>query len=117
MYFGKSVSVVFPAYNEEEGIAEAVRTFGALEPVDEVVVVDNNSRDRTAALAQEAGGRVVREERQGYGFALVAVSPRPPATSSSSPSPTARSSPTTSTSCSPTRATRSSCSAPARPGS
>jgi glycosyltransferase involved in cell wall biosynthesis len=70
VYFGKKVSVVFPAYNEEEGIAEAVRTFGALDPVDEVVVVDNNSRDRTAELAAAAGGRVVREERQGYGFAL-----------------------------------------------
>jgi glycosyltransferase involved in cell wall biosynthesis len=70
VYFGKTVSVVFPAYNEEEGIAHAVRTFGALEPVDEVVVIDNNSRDRTAELAAAAGGRVVREDRQGYGFAL-----------------------------------------------
>jgi glycosyltransferase involved in cell wall biosynthesis len=70
MHLGKTVSVVFPAYNEEEGIAAAVRSFGALEPVDEVVVVDNNSRDRTAELAAAAGGRVVREERQGYGFAL-----------------------------------------------
>jgi glycosyltransferase involved in cell wall biosynthesis len=70
VHFGKSVSVVFPAYNEEEGIADAVRTFGALDAVDEVVVVDNNSRDRTAELAAAAGGRVVREERQGYGFAL-----------------------------------------------
>lgn len=70
MHFGKSVSVVFPAYNEEAGIADAVRTFGALDAVDEVVVVDNNSRDRTAELAAAAGGRVVREERQGYGFAL-----------------------------------------------
>jgi len=70
VHFGKSVSVVFPAYNEEAGIADAVRTFGALDAVDEVVVVDNNSRDRTAELAAAAGGRVVREERQGYGFAL-----------------------------------------------
>jgi glycosyltransferase involved in cell wall biosynthesis len=70
VHFDKSVSVVFPAYNEEEGIADAVRSFGALESVDEVVVVDNNSGDRTAELAAQAGGRVVREERQGYGFAL-----------------------------------------------
>ena len=70
MHIGKSVSVVFPAYNEEAGIADAVRTFGALDAVDEVVVVDNNSRDRTAELAAAAGGRVVREERQGYGHAL-----------------------------------------------
>ena len=70
MYRGRSVSVVFPAYNEEDGIGHAVETFGALDEVDEVVVVDNNSKDRTADLAAEAGGRVVREPRQGYGNAL-----------------------------------------------
>jgi glycosyltransferase involved in cell wall biosynthesis len=70
MHFGQTVSVVFPAYDEEEGIAQAVTTFLAIEPVDEVVVVDNNSKDRTAQLAAEAGARVVREQRQGYGNAL-----------------------------------------------
>jgi glycosyltransferase involved in cell wall biosynthesis len=67
---GESVSVVFPAYNEEDGISEAVSSFLAVEPVDEVIVVDNNSRDRTAELAAEAGARVVTEARQGYGYAL-----------------------------------------------
>src|SRR5688572_21102494 len=70
MFNGKTVSVVFPAYNEEEHIAEAVESFLALEHVDEVVVVDNNSRDRTAALADGAGGRVIAEREQGYGHAL-----------------------------------------------
>ena len=70
MWSGKRVSVVFPAYNEEASISAAVTTFRAVEPVDEVVVVDNNSRDRTAKLAQTAGARVVREELQGYGHAL-----------------------------------------------
>jgi len=70
MYNGHSVSVVFPAFNEEEGIAHAVETFLAQEPVDEVVVVDNNSRDRTAELAAQAGARLVTETAQGYGNAL-----------------------------------------------
>ena len=70
MWEGRQVSVVFPAYNEEAGIAAAVRDFLACPAVDEVVVVDNNSRDHTAALAAEAGGRVVTETRQGYGYAL-----------------------------------------------
>ncbi len=70
MWEGRQVSIVFPAYNEEAGIARAVRDFLACPPVDEVVVVDNNSRDRTAALAAEAGARVVTETRQGYGNAL-----------------------------------------------
>src|SRR5579875_250905 len=70
MWEGRQVSVVFPAYNEEAGIAAAVADFLAVPAVDEVVVVDNNSRDRTAELAAQAGARVVREARQGYGWAL-----------------------------------------------
>jgi glycosyltransferase involved in cell wall biosynthesis len=70
MWQGHRVSVVFPAYNEEAGIASAVQDFGSLDAVDEVVVVDNNSRDATAARAAGAGARVVREPRQGYGHAL-----------------------------------------------
>ncbi|HEX8968941.1 MAG TPA: glycosyltransferase family 2 protein, partial [Chloroflexota bacterium] len=70
MWQGQRVSVVFPAYNEETGIAAAVADFGSLPAVDEVVVVDNNSRDRTASRAAAAGARVVSESRQGYGHAL-----------------------------------------------
>jgi glycosyltransferase involved in cell wall biosynthesis len=70
MFDGRTVSVVFPAYNEEASIGEAVRAFLALDEVDEIVVVDNNSRDRTAELASAAGGRVVTETKQGYGHAL-----------------------------------------------
>jgi glycosyltransferase involved in cell wall biosynthesis len=67
---GHRVSVVFPAYNEEAGIAAAVTDFGSMEAVDEVLVVDNNSRDRTSEEAERAGARVVKESRQGYGNAL-----------------------------------------------
>jgi glycosyltransferase involved in cell wall biosynthesis len=70
MHAGKTVSIVFPAYNEETGISHAVESFGSADAVDEVIVVDNNSRDRTAELALAAGARVVKEKRQGYGFAL-----------------------------------------------
>jgi len=64
------VSVVIPAFNEEEAISEVVRDFRATGLVDEVVVVDNNSTDRTADLAKAAGAKVVKEVRQGYGWAL-----------------------------------------------
>jgi len=67
---GKRVSVVLPAYNEADNIGQAVREFLAISAIDEVVVVDNNSRDGTGALAAEAGGRVVVETQQGYGHAL-----------------------------------------------
>lgn len=70
MYDGKSVSVVFPAYNEEGNIRRAVEDFLATGVVDEVVVVDNNSRDGTAEVAARTAARVVTETAQGYGHAL-----------------------------------------------
>ena len=70
MYGEKSVSIVFPAYNEGDNIRRAVEEFAIPGVVDEVVVVDNNSRDATAAEAAAGGARVVRETRQGYGYAL-----------------------------------------------
>jgi glycosyltransferase involved in cell wall biosynthesis len=70
MYGSKSVSVVFPAYNEEKYIRSAVVDFFIPDVVDEVVVVDNNSRDRTAEEAQQTQARLVTETKQGYGNAL-----------------------------------------------
>ncbi len=71
MYGGRTVSVVLPAYNEEPGIVAAVTDFRSIVEIDEVIVVDNRSTDRTEALAREAGATVVSEnDRQGYGAAL-----------------------------------------------
>src|SRR5262249_28274969 len=69
MYKGMMGSVAMPAYNEASGVAKAVRGYLALPEVDEVVVADNNSTDGTAELAMACGARVVRESRQGYGYA------------------------------------------------
>ena len=73
MYQGKRVAVVFPAYNEERGIRAAIDDFfaaGGGGLVDDVIAVDNNSRDRTAQLIQASPATYVREPRQGYGYAL-----------------------------------------------
>jgi glycosyltransferase involved in cell wall biosynthesis len=70
MHGSKSVSVVFPAYNEEGYIRPAVDDFFIPSVVDEVVVVDNNSRDRTADEVRRTRARLVTESRQGYGYAL-----------------------------------------------
>ena len=70
MYGSRTVSVVLPAYNEELYIRPAVEDFFATGVVDEVVVVDNNSRDRTADEARQTRARVVAETAQGYGHAL-----------------------------------------------
>ena len=64
------MSVVFPAYNEEKNIDAAISDFLKTGVVDELIVVDNNSTDRTAAIAKQKGAKVVKEEKQGYGFAL-----------------------------------------------
>jgi glycosyltransferase involved in cell wall biosynthesis len=70
MYGNKRVSVVLPAYNEELHIRQAVEDFFLPGVVDEVVVVDNNSRDRTAEEAAKTPARIVAEPTQGYGHAL-----------------------------------------------
>ena len=63
------VSVVIPAMNEEEPIAEVVREVLATNIPREIIVVDNASKDRTAERAQAAGARVISEPTPGYGRA------------------------------------------------
>ncbi|HQX12015.1 MAG TPA: glycosyltransferase family 2 protein [Thermoflexales bacterium] len=70
MYHNKTVSVIFPAYNEENYIRAAVEDFFSNGVVDEIVVVNNNSRDRTEEEARKTAARVVLETKQGYGNAL-----------------------------------------------
>ena len=65
------ISVVIPALNEEEPIADVVRACLATGLPDEVIVVDNGSTDRTVERAREAGARVVSAPR-GYGRACAA---------------------------------------------
>jgi glycosyltransferase involved in cell wall biosynthesis len=71
MFNGRSVGVVFPAYNEEKHIAQATKSFLETGLVDRVIVVNNNSVDQTADKALKAGATVVNESRQGYGYALM----------------------------------------------
>jgi len=73
MYREMKVSVVIPCYNEEEGVQHVIRSLP--KSVDEIVVVDNNSTDRTAEVAASLGARVVPEKRKGYGAAYKAGLP------------------------------------------
>ncbi len=71
MYKGKKVSLILPAYNEKEAIKGVIRSFSKIRYIDEIVVVDNNSKDATARLARETKtAKVVCETKQGYGYAL-----------------------------------------------
>ena len=70
MYKDKRVSLIIPAYNEEGNIKAVLEEFNGSPFLDEIVVVDNNSSDRTAEKARSGGARVLTETRQGYGNAL-----------------------------------------------
>lgn len=64
-------AVVIPVFNEQASIALVLGDIPR-ELVDEIVVVDNASTDRSAEVAREHGARVVEEPRQGYGSACLA---------------------------------------------
>ena len=66
MYKWKVVSVIFPAYNEEENIYDAVISFKKTWYVDELIVVDNNSSDNTYSLAKKAWAKIYKESKQWY---------------------------------------------------
>ena len=64
------VAVVVPCRDEAATIATVVRDFREALPGALVVVADNGSTDDTAAIAEAAGARVLREPRAGKGFAM-----------------------------------------------
>ncbi len=65
MYKGQSITVIIPCLNEEQGIRRVLENMP--EFVDEVIVVDNNSTDRTHAVAASLGAKVIHETVRGYG--------------------------------------------------
>lgn len=72
----KSISIILPAYNEEATIAATIEGFHAHVPEAEIVVINNNSSDRTREIAERtlqrcgASGRVLDELRPGKGNAM-----------------------------------------------
>jgi len=70
------ISIVIPALNEEGIVGKTVKSIPLTELKEkgleaEIVVVDNASTDNTAQEATDAGARVVREEKRGYGNAYL----------------------------------------------
>jgi glycosyltransferase involved in cell wall biosynthesis len=68
-YDGKKISVVIPAFNEEQNISSVVKDFSK-KYVDEIIVIDNNSSDKTGKLAKKSGAKVILEKKKGYGNAI-----------------------------------------------
>ncbi|MDE1924561.1 MAG: glycosyltransferase [Patescibacteria group bacterium] len=71
----EKIVAFIPCYNEEKGIADVIRSFPR-EKLQQygyelsVMVIDNNSTDKTAQIARECGAQVVHEPRQGKGHAI-----------------------------------------------
>lgn len=70
MYLGKKVSVVFPIYNEKENIRSAIEEFLSHPAVDEIIAVDNNSKDGSDEEIRKTSAVYIKEMTQGYGAAL-----------------------------------------------
>jgi glycosyltransferase involved in cell wall biosynthesis len=70
MWRGRTVSVIFPTYNEKDSIRAAIQEFFATGVVDEIVVVNNNAVPGTSEEVAGTGAREVHEPRQGYGYAI-----------------------------------------------
>jgi glycosyltransferase involved in cell wall biosynthesis len=64
------VAVLVPCFNEEAAIATVISDFRKALPSAKVYVFDNNSTDRTVAVAGEAGAEVRRERKQGKGHVV-----------------------------------------------
>jgi glycosyltransferase involved in cell wall biosynthesis len=64
------VAVLVPCFNEEAAVATVVADFQNALPSAEIYVYDNNSSDRTKAVAREAGAQVRSERRQGKGHVV-----------------------------------------------
>ncbi|PYT16718.1 MAG: glycosyl transferase family 2 [Acidobacteria bacterium] len=65
MYKSQRITVIIPCLNEEQGVEQVLRRIP--EFVDEIIVVDNGSTDRTAEVAKGFGAKVIREDVRGYG--------------------------------------------------
>lgn len=67
---GQRIGLIIPALDEEEAVGRVIAAVP--DWVDEIVVADNGSQDATAAIARNAGARVVVEYERGYGAACLA---------------------------------------------
>jgi glycosyltransferase involved in cell wall biosynthesis len=64
------IAVLVPCYNEEAAVATVVADFRKALPSATIYVYDNNSKDRTVAVAREAGAEVRSETHQGKGHVV-----------------------------------------------
>lgn len=66
----QKVSIIIPAFNEENAIGKVLAALPK-QLIEEIVVVDNNSSDKTTQIALNGGATVLYEPKQGYGAACL----------------------------------------------
>lgn len=66
------ITVIIPAYNEEEFIADVIKSIKRDDFVNDIIVVDNASTDNTAKIANECGANVLHCSNKGKGYAMEA---------------------------------------------
>ena len=64
------ISVIIPAHNEEKQIQRVIKTIRGKDIVNQIIVVDNASTDRTQKLARQAGAEIVECPQKGKGYAM-----------------------------------------------
>ena len=67
------ISLIVPTLNEEPTVMEVIE--GARPYVDEILVVDGHSTDRTREVVEEAGIKLILDNKKGKGAALSAAKP------------------------------------------
>ncbi len=63
------ISVIIPALNEEKSISKVINSIPRY--VDQIIVVDNGSIDKTSIIAKAKGAITLRELNKGYGYACI----------------------------------------------
>jgi len=71
----KKLTILIPCYNEEKGIGKVIEAIPkekleSLGYQPHVLVIDNNSKDKTSDVARHAGAHVIFEKKQGKGHAI-----------------------------------------------
>lgn len=64
------IRVIIPAFNEENAVGKVIEEI-PLDLVEEIIVVDNNSTDKTYHVAQKKGATALKELKKGYGYACL----------------------------------------------
>jgi len=67
------IVILIPCLNEEITIGKVIHDFQDAIPEAKIIIFDNNSTDRTAAIARECGAEVISESRPGKGHVVASM--------------------------------------------